>query len=256
MGKDKETVDKKRRVKPLVLVCTLALAVGTVAGGTIAWLIAESDEVVNTFTYGDIDLRLEETELDENGDPTGQKTAEGNEYKMVPGEKYVKDPEVTVVKDSEPCWLFVKLVEDGSATITDSAGNEKTYGFDDFLSYEIADGWTLLVDNGGKEIKGVYYRKVEADEADQSFYVLKGAEDAESNDPKRNGVITVNDTVTKDMLNALDESGADTENATYPKLSITSYAVQYSGFESDENGDGTAAANAWQAVQSQTSTNS
>lgn len=187
--------------KAALLLLAMLLALGGVIGSTAAWLSAQTEPVVNTFTYGDINIELEETdtEADKDDDPNT------NTYKMLPGETITKDPKVTVLAGSEDCWLFVKL--------------EKSENFDDFLTYQVdvreesadgeesKDGWIPL-----DGVEGVYYRAVAKSEENQEFLVIKG------------NTVSVRDDVTKDMLNALDETpGAE----TYPTLTITAYAVQY-----------------------------
>lgn len=170
---------KKRIAVALV---ALVMIVGCVVGGTLAWLVDDTDPVVNTFTYGDINIELDETDADNDGE------TKENEYKMVPGNTIAKDPKVTVLANSEACWLFVKV--------------EESENFGDFMTYTIADGWTSLADEDG-----VYYREVAASAAAQEFPVLK--EDK----------VTVKGEVTKTQLNALTD-------ATRPTLTFTAYAVQ------------------------------
>lgn len=129
--------------KTLTLLVALVLVVGCIVGGTLAWLTAKSDPVVNTFTTSDIDITLDETE---GGDE--------REFKMIPGYTIAKDPKVTVEAGSEDCFLFVKLV--------------KSENFDRYLKYEVADGWTEL-----KNADGVYYREVLASDPMKEFSVLK-----------------------------------------------------------------------------------
>lgn len=177
---------KRFGVKALVLTGALTLALSGAVSGTIAWLISE-ETVTNTFTYGDIDITLTETDT-ENDDDDDPST---NTYDMVPGNTITKDPLVTVEADSEDCWLFVKL--------------DESENFDDFMTYGIADGWTALENNDG-----VYYRIIDKSVDAQNFKVI--AEDK----------VTVLETVTKEMLNALDADGAE----NYPTLTVTAYAVQ------------------------------
>lgn len=221
--------------KSLSLMVAVALLACTIFGGTLAWLVSQTDTVVNTFTYGDIDLTLDETLTDEKGNPVDEnnnpipdgdepvKTTEGNTYEMLPGEEYLKDPAVTVKAGNEACWLFVKLTEDGMATITKADGTTLTYKFDDYLAYEVVNEWTLLEETADG---AVYYRFVGEDTDDQEvvYNVLK------------DNKVAVKDSVTKDMLNALDNNGqADPATVKYPKLSVTAYAIQYSGFEPVDN---------------------
>ena len=156
--------------KTLALFLALALVLGGVIGGTMAWLTDKTPEIVNTFTDSDIEITLTETGAENNA----------NSYKMVPGYTISKDPKVTVETGSEKCYLFVKL--------------EKSENFDSFLTYEIAAGWTQLTDAEGKNVDGVYYRTVEASDTDQEFQVLAN-----------NQVTVKGEGVTKEMMNALTE---------------------------------------------------
>lgn len=255
-----DTHARKCSYRMLALIMAMVLVVGSAVGGTVAWLIAKTEPVVNTFTYGDIDLKLEETKVDEKGNPdVGDdgnpiKTEKGNEYEMIPGKEYLKDPTVTVLEGNEACWLFVKLEEEGGVIITNDDGSTTPYDFNDYLTYTVDDDWTQLNDKKGNPMEGIYYRQVgeDTDNNAVSYRVLKGDQ------------ITVLNTVTKDMLNALDKDGQDVNNATYPSLSVTAYAVQYSGFEPEISEDATeptpdqvnqAALKAWNAVGSQPAEN-
>lgn len=189
--------------KAIVAVVALVLVLCCAMGGTLAWLVDSTTEVKNTFTYGDINIDLSESDdLD---------------LKMIPGNSIKKDPVVTVKEGSEACWLFVEVKE--------------SENFDDFMTYAIAEGWTLYnTTTSGSNIKTdnttadtyVIYREVVKTTKDELFYVLAGKEGYQ------NGYVTVNDTVTKEMLNALDknEDGSDKTEKTYPTLTFTAYAVQ------------------------------
>ena len=182
--------------KITVAVVALVLVLCCAMGGTLAWLVAKTDPVVNTFTYGDINIDLSESE--------------NLNLKMIPGNDITKDPKVTVEANSEACWLFVKV--------------EESNNFDDFMTYAIASGWTLYnTTTTGSDIKTddttddtyVIYREVDANTANagNSYQVLAGKEEYQ------NGYVTVNDAVTKKMFAALTE-------ATRPTLTFTAYAVQ------------------------------
>jgi hypothetical protein len=144
---------------------------------TVAYLVSSSNTVENTFTVGAVSITLKETT--------------GTEYKMIPGATVAKDPAVTVLANSEACWLFVKL--------------EKTGAFDTFCTYAIGDGWTELAGH-----HGVYYRQVEHSSENQVFPVLK------------NDSILIRDTLTEELLNTVTEN---------PTLKLTAYAVQSDGME-------------------------
>ena len=142
--KMKHVANRRRSVSSRAFIALLALVlvIGCVAGGTVAWLVATTDTVTNTFTYGNIDIALAEST--------------GTSYKIIPGTDIKKDPKVTVKGGSEACWLFVKVEESGTFVA------EK-------VTYAIADGWKALP---GAE--GVYYREVAAVTEDTAFSVLEG----------------------------------------------------------------------------------
>ena len=54
--------EKRYGKKALILVSALTMAMTATVGGTVAWLVAKTDKVTNTFTYGDINIELEETD--------------------------------------------------------------------------------------------------------------------------------------------------------------------------------------------------
>lgn len=190
-----------RSFRGLVLVLALALIVGVAGGATFAWLTAKTDPVVNTFTYGDINITLAEST--------------GSDYKIIPGVDIGKDPLVTVLAKSEACWLFVKVDEENWPELTYVNKDGKAVRK---VNYDIADGWAK--GDGTSIPANVYYRVVNADDANQEFPVLK------------DNKITVSNTLTKIDIN---------EKLTgTPKLSITAYAIQKDGMDD--------AAAAWAAI--------
>ena len=97
-----------KRLKPLALaLCAVLLVVGTILG-TVAYL-QDTASVVNTFTVGNVHLKLDEAVVDEKGEPTGGRTETGNAYHLIPGVTYTKDPTVTVLKGSEESYVRMML---------------------------------------------------------------------------------------------------------------------------------------------------
>lgn len=190
--------------KATIAVVALALVLCFAIGGTLAWLVDSTNEVKNTFTYGDINIDLWEYDYDpENGTlDTSNKVPSESDYKMVPGNAMPKNPTVTVEADSEACWLFVKVVESPN--------------FDSFMTYKIADKWMSLTG-----VDGVFYREVAATSEDTDFAIL-GAGSVALDEVvylwDENEVFVL-PTVTKQALNALTDE-------TYPTLTFTAYAVQ------------------------------
>ena len=163
--KMKHVANRRRSVSSRAFIALLALVlvIGCVAGGTVAWLVAKTEPVVNTFTYGNINIALTE-------DAGGTE----KQFKIIPGTDITKDPKVTVKGGSEACWLFVKV--------------EGT-NWPAKVSYSVAGGtndWKAL-DN----YPGVYYREVSAENA------RTGVE------YDVNGVVAVSKELTKADINSI-----------------------------------------------------
>ena len=106
----------KKLLKAVALVgCAVLLVAGSVAG-TLAYLTSKTGPVTNTFTVGNVTITLDETKVDLYG-ATDAATARvtANDYKLIPGHEYVKDPTIHVAQGSEPCYLFVKITDELSA---------------------------------------------------------------------------------------------------------------------------------------------
>lgn len=103
--------------KILVACLCVALAVLTIAGTTLAYL-TDSKEVKNTFTVGKVKIALDEAKVDTDGTPiAGEKRVTENEYKLMPGHTYTKDPTVTVLGGSEDCYVRLKVTFNNAADI-------------------------------------------------------------------------------------------------------------------------------------------
>lgn len=138
-----------------------------VIGGSLAWLSAKSDTVVNTFTVGDINITLEEKE--------------NLDLKMVPGSEILKDPKITVKEGSEPCYVFLKVTEDN--------------GLRSYISYDLNTNWKKLSEKVPGAPENIYYQEnINAADAAQQLQVLAGDH------------VTVKDTVTKTMMSTAKEN--------------------------------------------------
>lgn len=167
--------------KTFIVMLALMLVIGCAVGGTVAWLTQKTDAVVNTFTYGDINIELTETK------------PEVKQAKIIPSIDIEKDPKVMVKKDSEACWLFVEVKEEGTFVANK-------------VTYSIADGWTK--GDGTNIPANVYYRSVDAATTNTSFDILK------------NNKVTVSEDLTKEEIKGIN---------VQPTLTFTAYAVQKEG---------------------------
>ena len=102
--------------KSIALVMMAVLLVAASVMGTLAYLTSTAT-VTNTFTVGKVNITLDEAEVDMNGVAvTPAKRVKKNEYKLMPGHTYTKDPMVTVLAGSEPSYIKM--------TVTFSKANE------------------------------------------------------------------------------------------------------------------------------------
>ena len=171
-----------------VLMLALVLVLGCAVGGTVAWLVAKTDPVVNTFTYGDINITLTETR------PANQQA------KIIPGVDIEKDPKVTVKAGSEACWLFVKVEEEGTFVANK-------------VTYSVADGWTQGDDTDIPA--NVYYREVGAVTADTDFYVLNGNKVTVSNSLTKEDIANITQPKLTFTAYAVQKDGMDTAAAAW-----------------------------------------
>ena len=164
----------------ITIICAVLSCVCLI-GTTFAWLVDSTTTVKNTFTVGDVDIELAETT--------------GDEYKLIPGKTYSKNPTVTVKGGSEDCWVFVKIVKENNP--------------DTYLTYSIDTSiWTALGEDG------VYYKNVTSNAADQPFAIITG------------NTVTVKSSLTRTQLQAI--------GANVPAISFTAYAIQQEGFATPE----------------------
>ena len=182
--------EKRRSVsgRLFVLMLALVLVLGCAVGGTVAWLVAKTDPVVNTFTYGDINITLTETK------PANQQA------KIIPGVDIGKDPKVTVKAGSEACWLFVKVEEEGTFVA-------------DKVTYSVADGWTQGDDTDIPA--NVYYREVGTVTADTDFYVLNGNKVTVSNSLTKEDIANITQPKLTFTAYAVQKDGMDTAAAAW-----------------------------------------
>ena len=176
----------KARSKALLLALCAVLLVAVSVLGTMAYLTSKTQVITNTFTVGDINIELTETK------------PESKQAKIIPGVDIEKDPKVTVKKDSEACWLFVKVEQTGTF-VKDKVTYSVMTGPDDWTK---GDGTNIPAD--------VYYRAVDAVKNDTDFAVLK------------DNKIYVSEELSKSDIQSI---------TTQPKLTFTAYAVQKEGID-------------------------
>lgn len=107
----------KTRSKALLLTLCAVLLVAASVLGTMAYLTS-TDEVNNTFTVGKVKIELDEAKVGLDGTPVEPAArVKSNEYKLLPGHTYTKDPTVTVKEGSEKSYVRMKVTFNNAAQI-------------------------------------------------------------------------------------------------------------------------------------------
>ncbi len=194
---------KKNTRKLLTMACCALLLVCLTVGATYAYLTSE-DSITNTFTVGNVAITLDEAAVNTDGTYVTDVTnrVETNEYHLLPGHSYIKDPTIHVDENSEDCWLYVKIEN----SLVDIEGGTT------ILDQMKANGWGAHTAEDFGTIEPNVYAYKEIVSAGAEIPVF--------------GTFTVAGDVTNGKLN-------EYEGKT---IVVTAYAIQADGFENDANG--------------------
>lgn len=237
---------KKTTKVLLTLVCAVLLAAASVMG-TLAYL-TDHDSVNNTFTVGQVHIKLDEAPVDANGKATTGDRVKENTYHLLPGHTYDKDPTVTVLKGSEES--YVKM----TVTVNKCKELDKI-----FADHQITDLTSVI---GGYDATNWIYQGNTKDETRNTRtyeFWYKSTVSAGTNDVilddlfetiKVPGELTNGEMETLQYKITVDEE-TDNITKTEEKLTITvnAYAIQASGFVA--SGGKTAEQVAWEAFDAQ-----
>ncbi len=200
---------KKSKVLITTLCAILLLTVSVL--GTIAYLTSQ-DEVVNTFTIGKVNISLDEAAVNADGtEIAGADRVKENNYHLIPGQTYVKDPTMTVKAKSEDSYVRILL--------TLNCANE----FDAIYAPNTADLTTIF---NGYDAANWIYETVNRDTAKNTItYEFRYKE-----------IVTKSSTDTK--LDALFDSitvpsafdSKDMKSIANLKITVVGHAIQATGF--------------------------
>lgn len=200
----------KTRSKALLLTLCAVLLVAATIFGTMAYLTS-TDTVTNTFTVGKVNIKLDEAKANPDGTLVeGAERVKANEYKLLPGHTYNKDPMVTVLSGSESSYVkmtvtFSKADELDAIFAPDGANLTSIFNGYDAANW-IAKGNTKGADNT-RTYEFWYKEAVAAPTADVALDALFDS-------------ITVPGEITNEQL-------ATIEGMT---ITVNAYAIQADGF--------------------------
>lgn len=217
----------------LLILCAIALVAASVLG-TLAYL-SDRETVTNTFTVGNVDITVDEEEVNEDGTPTGNtERVTTNDYHLIPGQTYVKDPTMTVLKGSEESYVRMIVTlncYDALQTIFDNQ----------FLPQNFVEGWDgnvwvstekveVSADGKSAAYEFRYHKTVDAYEAAADI-VLEPLFTA----------FTMPGEVTKEELETLEGF----------RITVEGHAIQAATFEADDGKGLSAEDAAWAAFDAQ-----
>lgn len=123
--------------KILTLMCCAVLLVCISVGATVAYLTS-TDKVQNTFTVGKVAITLDETDVKLDGTKDTDARVDANEYKLMPGHTYIKDPTVHVAAESEPSYIRMIVTINDIKDLKAACGVAEA---DPFLPQNFVTGW-------------------------------------------------------------------------------------------------------------------
>lgn len=125
----------KKKITAIFL-CVALVAIAIV-GASLAYF-TDSKKATNTFTMGDVKIKLDETSV---ADPTGDRVTE-NTYNVYPGAVVTKDPIVHNI-GKNAAWIRAKVEVKGWVT------NREKYP--NYMAGELVDSLQYLIDGLGRD---------------------------------------------------------------------------------------------------------
>lgn len=229
----------KSKHKALLLSMCAVLLVAVSIFGTLAYL-TDKDTVTNTFTVGSVGLKLDEADVKMDGSyesDHGSRVQE-NQYHLLPGHTYYKDPTVTVAAGSEDAYVrmivTVENIDQLKLALPNNGTTAKYYGTDGTFLLQM-----LCVDENGTCTwdKDVWKMQGYTESADgkSGVYEFRYKEIVAK---------SANATVLPDLFTHITVPGEiDNTHLAYlkdVKIVVNAHAIQADGFENDEAGAWTA----------------
>ena len=208
--------------------CAVLLVVGSVVG-TIAYLTSKVT-VTNTFTVGNVAIDLNESLVRADGTvvPDADRVYH-NDYHLVPGVKYTKDPRITIQANSEANYLFVSVVNGLAGVGLKDNEIDEASGKIRIATQMERNGWVPL-----EGYAGIYYFDSNSDKLVGSNAGVEAPNGIVAKSQATTYInvfetFTVSPTADLSQLQDTDGNGK-----VDPKIEITAYAVQATGFATPE----------------------
>ena len=236
----------KKSKKVLLTVLSAAALMVTTVFGTVAYF-QDTDSQTNTFTVGRVQIELDETKVNADGTVvTGADAGrvDKNQYHLIPGQTYTKDPVVHVKEDSANAYVrmlvYVKRIDQLKAALPKTDENDnpipehvKYYADDLFLIQMLCNGWDkdIWVYEGYKEIDensgktGIYEFRYVKNETNSAGESVKNEVVVESDGDTNLPALFTSITVPGEIDNAHLAYLKDVQ------IVVKAHAIQADGFE-------------------------
>lgn len=117
--------------KIIAIVISAAMIAAIAIGGTLAYLTSTANDTPlhNTFVSDPVllDITLDEAPVDRtSGQIVAGARRTQNEYPIIPGETMAKDPTITVVGGSQPCYVFAYISNTAKVTAAAAGSTPKS----------------------------------------------------------------------------------------------------------------------------------
>ncbi len=212
----------------LIMALSIILSLCVTVFGTLAYF-TDSDTVVNTFTVGNVDITVNETEVDPNGEPTGnEERVEANEYHLMPGHTYTKDPTMTVHAGSEHSYVRMLVTLNKLEELKAIAG----LGGEDFQLENIVEGLNPEI--------WVPYGVTEDEQANTVTYEFRYHETVDASELQEDLVL---EALFESLVIPGEVTGEELATIADLELTINGHAIQILGFDNADE--------AWAAFDAQ-----
>lgn len=247
-----------RTTKILTIVLCFLLTVLVTAVSTLAYL-TDKESLTNTFTVGHVDISVDETDTDEDGKILYDeencpaegctadqilRTEDGNQYHLLPGMRYLKDPVLTVKAGSAESYIRMILKVTHCDAVDSLIAHHNLHDYTDLFEGWLPDVWIYqgyTKENNDISFEFRYHQHIDG----YSINIdAEGNESVIEQDRKLEPLFThivIPGEVTNEELKTL----ADVE------LIVVGHAIQTAGFEDDSQTGISAEEAAWAAFDAQ-----
>lgn len=215
--------------KIVVIAVGIAALVSVSILGTIAYL-TDRESVTNTFTVGQVNIDLDEAKVDEDGKAVeDERVTDGNDYHIIPGKTYDKDPTVTVKADSEESYIRMLVTINNLKELDEIFAPDGANLLTIFNGYD-ADTWIYETETENEEDNTITYE----------FRYKETVSTMEKEDLKLEALfdsITIPGNITGEQLQTISDLEIEVEAHAIQKETFENADSAWAAFDKQVNGD-------------------